>query len=483
MMRTAGDEEVALPIQPLPENPSLENLRKKVKQLQKRVRAGDTEALARVREFHPRAQAALRDFKLSDAQLVAARTYSFPSWAKLKAHAEAIQPFVWNPPEATESLADEFLRRACVDYTSWTRSDGEKARQLLDEHPEVARANIYTAAAAGDVDAARSMLTNAKGGPHNWEPLLYACYSRVPGRSTLEVARMLIENGADPNAGFLWRGNVPPFTALTAAFGGGERGANDPPHQEGTALARLLLDAGADPNDDQTLYNRHFEPNDDHLKLLFSYGLGQDKGGPWFKRFGERLLSPSKMLVEQLWSAAGKNYVDRVKLLVEHGADVNGTSFRNGRTSYEMAVRAGNEEIAAYLLAHGAKTIALSDDERFAAACVSGRRDEALAMLAGDPSRVERLGIEGRVNLLHHAVEANHPDGIRLMAELGFEVSGRTRNTPLHSAAWNGNLVLVELLLELGADPNVRDAAYDGTPLDWAAYNGQAEVVEYLRRR
>lgn len=42
---------------------------------------------------------------------------------------------------------------------------------------------------------------------------------------------------------------------------------------------------------------------------------------------------------------------------------------------------------------------------------------------------------------------------------------------------------MVVLLLELGADPNVRDVTYDGTPLDWAAYNGQAVVVEHLLRR
>ena len=50
-----------MPKQPLPENPSLENLKKKVKQLQKRVRAGDAEALAQVREFHPRAEEAIAD--------------------------------------------------------------------------------------------------------------------------------------------------------------------------------------------------------------------------------------------------------------------------------------------------------------------------------------------------------------------------------------------------------------------------------------
>ena len=112
--------------------------------------------------------------------------------------------------------------------------------------------------------------------------------------STLEVARLLIAAGADPSAGFLWRGNVPPFTALTGAFGDGEDGTNQPPHRDRDALARLLLEAGADPNDEQTLYNRHFRPDDGHLELLLAYGLGQDKGGPWFRRLGDRLHSPAR---------------------------------------------------------------------------------------------------------------------------------------------------------------------------------------------
>jgi len=87
-------------------------------------------------------------------------------------------------------------------------------------------------------------------------------------------------------------GNVPPFTALTGAFGEGEDGNNMPPHQHRDALARLLLEAGADPNDGQTLYNKHFNPNDEHLRLLFEHGLGQDKRGPWYARLGDRLHSP-----------------------------------------------------------------------------------------------------------------------------------------------------------------------------------------------
>lgn len=394
------------------------------------------------------------------------------------------------PADASASAADRFLRTACMDYAAWNPGYLVEAARLLAEHPGLPRACLHVAAAAGDVAAARELLerdhalVNARGGALGWEPLLYAAYSRVdgPGRSTLAVARLLLENGADPNAGFLWCGNVPPFTALTGAFGEGEDGNNQPPHPERDALARLLLEAGADPNDEQTLYNRHFRPDDGHLRLLFEHGLGRTTHGPWFARLGERLHSPGRMLVEELWAAARKGFTERVHLLIEHGVDVNVAGVRDGRTPYEAALRAGNREIAEFLAHSGARRVELSSEESFAAACVAGERAAVRALLASQPDLVERLGAPRRGELVAQAVEARKTDGLRLMAELGFDLSPRTRNTPLHDAAWSGDLELVRLLVELGADTNARDREYDATPLGWAAHNRQPAVVEYLLR-
>ena len=192
------------------------------------------------------------------------------------------------------------------------------------------------------------------------------------------------------------------------------------------------------------------------------------------------MSSPAQLLVEELWSAARKNFPERVKLLVEHGADVNTPGFRDGRTPYEAALLAGNHEIAAYLLQHGAKKIGLDPKETFAAACIAGRRAEARALLEADPGLLNELGLHGRVELVHRAVEARRPEGVRLLAELGFELGGMTRNTPMHNAAWAGDLEMVELLVELGADPNLREPTYHATPLGWAAHNQQPHVVRYL---
>ena len=303
-----------------PYRPDFNQFKRQAKELLKAYRAGDAEAVEEVQRYERAPEPAT--FALHDAQRVLARSYGFPSWQKLKSYVQTIEPY-WRPLEPkSDDDANKFLRLACITYFDGDHpSRRVRARQLFAEKPHLATANIYTAAAVGDVAAVADFLTNnadihAKGGPFDWEPLLYAAYSRLDSEaeehSTLEAARLLLEHGADPNAGFLWEGGYL-FTALTGVLGLGEddsgRGEGplwQPPHQHWREFARLLLEAGADPNDNQGLYNRMQYPNDEHLKLLFEYGLGKDQGGPWFKRFfqdwpyASAPRSPSDILAYQL---------------------------------------------------------------------------------------------------------------------------------------------------------------------------------------
>jgi ankyrin repeat protein len=485
-----------MPTRQLPSTPSIEHLRKEAKRLRNGVRAGEAQALALVKEFHPRADHALGRFPLADAQLVTARSYGFASWPRLKEHLSRIEPVTWNPPPAPDpqSHADVFVHRACLTYVDWHRSNPSRARRMLEEHPELATANIHTAAAAGEVDAVRRMidadlaLINAKGGPLRWEPLLYACYSRLDAdssRSTLDVARLLLSRGADPNAGFLFDASYA-FTALTGAFGRGEDWENQPPHPACDALARALLEAGADPNDSQALYNRHFRPDNDHLVLLFSYGLGTDTRSPWLERLVGENATAATMLVQQLCWAVAHGFRDRVVLLLDHGIDPNARSVRTGRTAYEEAVRAGHTAIAEYLRQRGATRVELDPLESFALACIEGRREEVRERLARDPTLLDRLGHQGRVDMLHRAAGRRRLDGIRLIVELGVDIDGMVPGTGLdrsvlHNAAGWGGLELVRFLLEMGADPNLRDPTYRGKAIGWALHNEQHDVAEYLR--
>jgi len=72
----------------LPAHPSLEHLKKQAKVLLDQLTAGNPQALERFRALVSRAAPAAP--QLADAQLALARDYGFASWAKLKAHVEAI---------------------------------------------------------------------------------------------------------------------------------------------------------------------------------------------------------------------------------------------------------------------------------------------------------------------------------------------------------------------------------------------------------
>jgi ketosteroid isomerase-like protein len=382
------------------------------------------------------------------------------------------------------------LRLACLTYGDDDPDRFRRAESLLQEHDWLARASIHTIAATGEVDAARELLdrdgseASLVGGPHGWEPLLYLTYSRVrlsSGRSGVGVARLLLERGADPNAGYLWEGLVPPFTALTGALGGG---GTIPKHEEELALARLLLQAGADANDGQALYNQGWGPNpdEDWLELLFEFGLGSGDGGPWRRLLGERQDSPGKMLEDLLIAAAGHGLTDRVRRLLARGVDPEGRETTHpiyqGRSPVQEAALAGHMDVVSVLVDVGASWEHDQVDELVATA-MSGDRAAVERLLGADPGLRERA-IERCSDQLVRAAAQNRYDAVALLIELGFDVNARSRTAPLHEAAMRGNVPVIKLLLDHGADPNMRDTGYDATPAGWAEHHGQREAQQLL---
>src|SRR5690606_17724938 len=109
------------------------------------------------------------------------------------------------------------------------------------------------------------------GGPLDWPPLLYLTYMRLPGGAaqSVEIARLLLDAGADPNA--RWSDDwANPFTALTGVIALGE--GVKPPHPRADELADLLLERGADPVDMQAFYNTSIVDDDPHwLEVLWTH--------------------------------------------------------------------------------------------------------------------------------------------------------------------------------------------------------------------
>ncbi len=494
-----------LPTLPLPDAPSLPQLRNQARELQRAVRSGAADALAETAGRHPRppaGPAAAATFPLSAAQLVIARRYGFASWARLKRQVELIERYSRFPGRVLSAdpanLGDHFLRQACLSYEAAGPVEWAQARALLAVHPEITSGNVHVAAAAADLDALGPILAadpaaaRREGGPYRWEPLLYLAYARhdpaIGAAAVLGAARLLLAAGADPNAGYLWNGLPTPFTVLTGVFGEGERGPREQPrHPHSLALARLLLEAGADPNDGQTLYNRMFLPDNDHLELLFEFGLGTGDGGPWKRRMGDALESPADMLRGDLAWAITHGMADRVRLLAEHGVDVR-TPYEDGTSSTAMAATTGHPELVAFLVSRGAPGPDLDPQDAFAAAVLAVDRRELDRLRREHPGLAEQVRA-ARPGLVVWAAATGSAGAVELLVELGFDVNALGRGdvpsnqpwqTALHQAADNGDPELTRTLLRLGADPDRQDARFAATPLGWARHFGHQPIIDLL---
>ena len=388
-------------------------------------------------------------------------------------------------PEKTKTIT-RFLERACLGYNdrddpaSWAR-----AAEMLDEAPWLAVADVFTAAATGNLNGLRNIvaadatLVQTQGGPFDWEPLMYLTYSRVTwsgiDQDFLASAAYLLEQGANPNSFFLWDDTYK-FTALTGALGNGEKGLEkQPPHPDSWQLARLLLKAGADPNDGQALYNWMQTPGNKCLELMLEYGLNPSHQINW------KTTRTIATLDYQLQYAVDSNDAHRARLLLKRGANANHCA-ESGHSLYRAAIRQGHGPMAQILVDAGAEPKAQVVD-RFLGACLTEDRDQLNEILESQPDFLQGLTPLDR-DVLHQVCSRNLLDSAAFLLELGFGVNSRETagygHTPCHKAALNGHLPMARFLVEKGADLELRDLIYKDTPAGWARHYGHGKLAEYL---
>jgi uncharacterized protein len=160
-----------------------------------------------------------------------------------------------------------------------------------------------------------------------------------------------------------------------------------------------------------------------------------------------------------------------VKCLLAHGADVDAVSGYTGKTGYRMALAAGHLEIAELLRQHGAKAEPLDGKDAFVAACARGQRDEAAALLINHREYLDDIQI-----MLDAAARGNLTT-LQLVLELGMDpnTTGVHGHRPLHQG-WRHRDVAT-LLVRHGADPRAR--CFGGTPTDWALRGGDVALARF----
>ncbi|HEY6814568.1 MAG TPA: ankyrin repeat domain-containing protein [Croceibacterium sp.] len=451
---------------------TLDSCKKDAKRWLKALRADDSQALARLRAVWPGAPA---EPGLRDVQQALAREHGFTGWAAFK---EALADRVL-AAMAPDELAAIVLRGA------WDDGDRAAAGRIALRHPELARQSLHAAAAFGDLAEVRRRLAadpaaaTLKGGPRGWEPLQYLAYSRLPlpavAENGLEIAALLLDHGADPNAAFDdgW-GNA--FKVLTGviALGEGIRA----PHPRDRELAELLVERGADPFDIQALYNTSIAGDDTYwLEFMWSRSAAQGSEDRW-RRLGKVSLGGTERstLDYLLGNAVGSDHLARAEWLLAHGADANGTNAYSKRPHHEVAQLHGFVQMAALLARHGARPVALSGHLAFHAACLRTDEAEARRLVRWRPWYLRDP------SLLLIAAGLNRTDVLRLLLDLGMPVdlAAPKGQRALHSAAGAGALEAIRLMIEAGADIDRRGGDYNATPLGHGVFWKNQAVIDLI---
>jgi ankyrin repeat protein len=454
----------------LPVRPSLDHLRRQARDLLRAAQAGDTAAAGRIR-------AVSGALTLASAQLAVAREYGFASWTRLRDEVTA----------RTASLAQQaeaFCEASIGDGTG-------RAARMLAATPELARYSFATAVILGDADRVRTELgrdpslatrPDARSG---WAPLHAASASRWhhldPARAEglVSVARLLLDAGADPNGRTGEAGGHGGWTPLRCAVAG----AANP------LITRLLLERGAVPGDHDLYLAGFADDNHECLRLLLFHAadvaqlarmalaapisINDSEGvhllleaGADPNRYTDDADQPAPVVYAAIRSRCS---IELTALLLGYGADPDAPG-PDGRSPYALVTAQGGAGLAMLLRQHGAAG-KITGADRLLAACQHADQAAVDQLLARDPGLPGRLSAAQQAAAMIGAAESGRTAAIALMLDLGFPVDARGDDggTALHAAAYSGSAPAVRLLLDRGAGVAARDTTWDSTPVEWAA--------------
>lgn len=316
-----------------------------------------------------------------------------------------------------------------------------------------------------------------------WTALHYACRGR---NSSLEIARLLIDAGADPDIPMERATRCTPFE-LALASGNIE-------------LIRFLLPrsqwANREDSNAQASQVLHAAAESANVEI-FQWLLEAGADVNLFNRHGR---TPLHEVSRNRASPA-----DLVTLLLEHGADAHAQEKHSLKTPLHDAATFGNEQVTRALIKGGADIHARSrhpQNTPLHDAASFGNTGGLQALLEAG-SEVDVVN-DVRATPLWLAANDGHTDIARLLIEHGANVnhSDRFGYTPLHVAAMTGDVETLRLLLAHGANPRRRTSllhsflvqtVFGGmgdserkrigrkSPLDLAIEYGHTEAADVLR--
>ncbi len=321
------------------------------------------------------------------------------------------------------------------------------------------------------VDMVRALLamgadTDAEASRYSTTPLYVAVY-----QDDLEIARLLLEAGANPNAQ-----NADQWFPLATA--------------QSIEMVQLLLDYGADIHLTDEIGKDALQDQDDPEVAAYLIEAGAQvnpergqSGAPLREAANKHNLEMMRLLLQRgahvdqsmgwgetaLMRAAEQSFAEGVRLLLDHHADVHLKGGEHGRTALFHA--AAPEGFTSYQLMkkYSGKSLldTIPEEQR---------------------SQFEQIGLGGLKNESTYGyVASDSVESLEMLLAAGADINARDAQamTPLILAASCGRSARVEALLRAGADIFLQDAQ-GKTALDHARLHPEAEhrdaIVQMLEK-
>ena len=275
----------------------------------------------------------------------------------------------------------------------------------------------------------------------------------------IDAVKVLLDNGAQVNTQERWGGTSALMWAVS---------------EKHPAVAKLLIERGADVN-----AHSYFLPA--------SHGRGFEGTLPESPQPGQTAQEFASGLLTPLMFAARENDLESAKLLIAAKADINATG-GDGKDALGLALFNGAYDVASLLLdSHAAVNHA--DAQGFTPLYWAvDRRDMETApnfpwMVTTDPLPLIRRLLDAGANV--NAIVNNTP-----RARIREGTPRLIYATSLMRAAWSGDLELVKLLLDHGADPHIvskdnettiEAAVGEGLILGYHKMRPEAERLEVVK--